>query len=521
MVLGKWRGAGVVTAALALVVASGCASKTQPAATRSTRVSTATASRSPADVTRAQIPLAPSPRMGASMAFDPATKSVVLFGGLGVYGTTADTWSWDGAHWHALAPAASATSRLDAGMTYDPISRTVLMLGGEQLVPLTDPCTRPAGRPPVCTPGNRFRGVALATPFWGWDVQEWKVRANARLTPGTDATLVTQSDGTVLAFGNGTWTFDGKAWHLRAFAPADVIAPIGMALDPVTHQVIAVERFQPGVCMPHSGCEKPAYMRTFTWTGSKWRELADRHTPFASGDAQRGQGALVADPPGGGLLMLATDGSTWRRSGGDWRQVATKAQSPPALEGMTMVADPASRQVVAFGGTSETSFQKSNVTWVWDGSHWRELTAPIGQTSIPDAPAAVGCHINGPALVANQQTNTGATVHVMGSGLFLTSPCDLKVSFTFTLVDASGRRLAVAGNPSVVKVDTHTTAIGGGAVTITWLWTHACASTRVHAEIKAAGAGANALPTSVNLKPVPACHGAGGSTLHANPYRIT
>ena len=130
--------------------------------------------------------------MGASMAFDPATKSVVLFGGLGAYGTTADTWSWDGEHWHALASAPSSTSRLEANLAYDSISRTVLMLGGEQLVPITDPCQRPPGRPLVCTPGKNFRGVALDAPFWGWDGRAWTARSYAGPTPSTEAALVTQ-----------------------------------------------------------------------------------------------------------------------------------------------------------------------------------------------------------------------------------------------------------------------------------------------------------------------------------------
>ncbi len=364
----------------------------------------------------------------------------------------------------------------------------------------------------------------IAMPFWAWDGSTWHPLATTGGSPGGQPALVTQSDGTVLGYGNGgTWTYTGSGWQLRGYAPAALADPVGMALDPTSGRVIAVERYQPGFCMPHSGCSKPAYMRTFTWTGSRWKELTDQHTPFPfGGDGYGSQGPLVADPAGGGLLMQADNGSTWRRTpNGHWTQVATAAQSPPMLQGMTLVADPASHEVVGFGGSPLSSYQPSNTTWIWNGSRWRALTAPLGQAPIPPPPAPVDCDLNGPSLQGNQGATIGTTVQITGANLFVTSPCHLQATFTLTLVDSHGTPLAVVGNPATVNIDTHTTNDGSGAISLTWTWTHACADTPVTANIKATGEGAFPTPFPVDLASLPTCHGTESSTLHAGTYRLT
>jgi hypothetical protein len=451
------------------------------------------------------------------MAFDPSTHSVVLFGGFGPYGTSNDTWSWDGAHWRELHPAVSAESRARATMAYDSISHQVLMLAGEETMPVTDPCVRAAGRAPVCTPQNETRGVAIAAPFWGWDGNTWTPRAEPDHNPGPNPVMVTQSDGTVLAYGNGgTWTYDGSGWQLHGYAPADLYEGTAMALDPTTGRVIAVESYQPGFCMPHSGCSKPAYMRTFTWTGRAWKELKDRDPPSAGDPA-----TLVADPAGRGILMLATDG-TWRRApNGRWTQVATEAHSPPATDGMTLVADPATEQVVGFGG-APTSAYTSNETWIWNGNAWRGLTAPFTTPPTPPAPAPVDCSLNGPSLQGAQGATVGATVRITGGNIFTTPPCNLDVTLTLTLVDGAGKPLPVAGNPSAVHVDASASGLSSGSFTVTWTWTDACASGAVTADIGATGAGAFPTPFPLPLNAVPACTSAGNepSTLSAAPFRF-
>src|ERR1700719_986653 len=47
----------------------------------------------------------PPARSGASMAYDAATGTVVLFGGGGANSSLSDTWTWDGATWTQQHPA--------------------------------------------------------------------------------------------------------------------------------------------------------------------------------------------------------------------------------------------------------------------------------------------------------------------------------------------------------------------------------------------------------------------------------
>ncbi|MHB1988456.1 MAG: kelch repeat-containing protein, partial [Acidimicrobiales bacterium] len=76
----------------------------------------------------------PSARHGASMAYDPATGNMVLFGG----GSgdlppilSGDTWNWNGTTWAQQSPATSPPARFGASMAYDPATGNMVLFGGE------------------------------------------------------------------------------------------------------------------------------------------------------------------------------------------------------------------------------------------------------------------------------------------------------------------------------------------------------------------------------------------------------
>jgi hypothetical protein len=64
------------------------------------------------------------------MAYDAATGTVVLFGGLNPAGLLDDTWTWDGTTWTKQAPAAHQSPRYIASMAYDAATGTVVLFGG-------------------------------------------------------------------------------------------------------------------------------------------------------------------------------------------------------------------------------------------------------------------------------------------------------------------------------------------------------------------------------------------------------
>jgi len=74
----------------------------------------------------------PSPRKGAVMAYDAATGTVVLFGGLNKAGGRAfnDTFTWDGTTWTKQATATGPSARWGGAMAYDAATGTVVLFGG-------------------------------------------------------------------------------------------------------------------------------------------------------------------------------------------------------------------------------------------------------------------------------------------------------------------------------------------------------------------------------------------------------
>src|SRR5207245_1674971 len=77
---------------------------------------------------------APPPRDEASMVYDAAAGRVVLFGGHGSTCTgnyCADTWSFDGSHWHQVTVTPAPPGRDNASMVYDSAVRRLVLFGGE------------------------------------------------------------------------------------------------------------------------------------------------------------------------------------------------------------------------------------------------------------------------------------------------------------------------------------------------------------------------------------------------------
>jgi hypothetical protein len=71
----------------------------------------------------------PPARAYASMAYDPGTRQLVLFGGYDG-GFLDDTWTWNGSTWTQLTPATSPPARDSASMAYDPGTGQLVLFGG-------------------------------------------------------------------------------------------------------------------------------------------------------------------------------------------------------------------------------------------------------------------------------------------------------------------------------------------------------------------------------------------------------
>lgn len=75
---------------------------------------------------------------------------------------------------------------------------------------------------------------------------------------------------------------------------------------------------------------------------------------------------------------------TWLWDGHGWYQ-ANPGASPPARTGAVMSYDPASKNVVLFGGTQPGTGAPLNDTWTWDGTTWTQqhpAHSPHGDTAL-------------------------------------------------------------------------------------------------------------------------------------------
>ena len=128
----------IVTAGAAALAACGMLGMT-PAAAQASFASTLTWTQ--------QAPAVHPPALiGASMAYDAATGTTVLFGGASrLKPALADTWTWDGTTWTRQHPAVHPRARFAASMAYDAATGTVVLFGGNagpgNLTPLADTWT--------------------------------------------------------------------------------------------------------------------------------------------------------------------------------------------------------------------------------------------------------------------------------------------------------------------------------------------------------------------------------------------
>jgi N-acetylneuraminic acid mutarotase len=131
----------------------------------------------------------------------PLGDVLVLFGGSGITGLLADTWTWNGTVWSELE-VAGPSPREDAVMA--PLGDELVLFGGWLV---SDTAGQAAGDTWV------FDGAS----FTQLDVAGPPARADAVMVPfdgrlvlfGGQAVAAGAPSGTIFA---DTWTFDGTAW---------------------------------------------------------------------------------------------------------------------------------------------------------------------------------------------------------------------------------------------------------------------------------------------------------------------
>ena len=370
--------------------------------------------------TKLSLNISPPAREGPGMAFDGATNTVVMFGGSsGLFGDCCDlndTWIWNGAAstWTQITTPGPPGRRFDGdGMAYDPATKKVVLFGGNTqgnttylgdtwtwdgvaqtwtpMSPATSPSARAGHGMATDAAGNVvvFGGTDSATmtnlgDTWVWNGTTWQQLFPATAPPTRSGhSMAFDADlNEVVLFGgyglNDTWTWDGSNWTQLspATAPPQRYS-FGMDYDGAAHAVVIFGGFtangpaindtwQLGLAVPPP---QPSY--TQLQPASSPGQRCCMGMVFVPQDAAGHTNYTL-------LFDGGSSGDTWQYQSGNWTQL-NPATSPPARSGPGMAYDVATKTVVLFGGTSGGDM---NDTWIWDGTNWTQANpspAPPGR----------------------------------------------------------------------------------------------------------------------------------------------
>ena len=301
----------------------------------------------------------PGPRAGATLVYDPENKGVILFGGTHTVphadGTnegvsTGDTWLWDGKSWRRFE-VPGPPARSVAMAAYDSKRHVIVLFGGG---------------------GPSGAGAAkLLNDTWTWDGARWSEMHPAHVPDGRirAGMAFDERRGATVMFGgelaNGesgeTWTWNGTDWNLENPATSPTVRHFAsMAYDPVHDDTVLFGGSMPGVRLND----------TWTWDGTSWTKQA------AEAPAASGWSYMTYDPAAKAIVAFVYFGLdnhepagytiTW--DGSRWTD-RTDATQPSPRADVGIAYDPATSQVVVYGGTFDQP-QPYSDTWIWDGLKW-------------------------------------------------------------------------------------------------------------------------------------------------------
>lgn len=268
----------------------------------------------------------PAPRHDASMVYDAATGTTLLFGG-NDGGYLADTWTWNGAAWTKLSPATSPSPRGGAAITYDATTHSVVLFGG----------TGPGG---------------YLADTWTWDGTTWTPWGVTGPSARSDASMTydATTDNIVLFGGQGsggplgdTWLWNATSWTsptISSGAPSPRFAS-SFADDATTDNI---------VLFGGQGSGGPLG-DTWTWDGAAWSKQSAASPPARYG------APMVFDAAAGVVVLFGgSDGTirqsdTWVWNGTYWYTLSTPA-GPSARDESMMIYDAADDDAILYGGVN-------------------------------------------------------------------------------------------------------------------------------------------------------------------------
>lgn len=333
----------------------------------------------------------PSERQQHALAFDPVSGTTLLFGGADASGYVGldDTWEWDGKKWAVRMPAAKPSARMRTAMAYDPARKSIVLFGGRDVngAQRDDMWEWTAGmwkQIPVSGGPSTRDGHAMATDSARNKVILYGGVVNQRPMPGIR--------GFFTPFRNDVWEWDGATGIWKDRSP-----PVG-SLAPNPHPEASIgfdEARRKMVLLSVTPGDQPDIVWEWDvdsggWSQRKTTGRGRQDSPIAVGvvDSIRRKSLLLNTGDG-----LAGAAPLWELDSVSalWTNRMTKP-SPSARAATAMAFDSVRGVVVLVGGTSGADETwEFSVTNVADG---------VGCTSAQAARCGSGFCVDGVCCAA-------------------------------------------------------------------------------------------------------------------------
>ena len=421
---------------------------------------------------------APPPRWGASMTYDSSDGYVVLFGGCGLTCPYGDTWKYLGGNWTQLTPPTAPPPRYDAAIAYDGNGSYVFLVGG------------------IGSGGTVYGGIG-----WAFQGGDWYSGQVANAIPRTQAppaeygaSLATDpasSGGYVLLFGGcqstggpscaagthfaSTWEYANGQWRVIPGPQPPARWDASLTFDGATNSFLLV-----GGCSVDSVTCSSGSTLDDVWTFSgAWSRIGTFPGP------SRGDAGMAYDSASnqvvlfGGIGCGSICGDSWTYFGGKWTSLG--GALPPAVAGAAMAYDPnpALQYVVMVGGVTSSGAASPDV-YEFDGatSRWTLLSGSPGFTARYDASLAYDA-LDGYLMLFGGAASGGVPLSDAWeynpggwSQIAASTPIGPRWGMAMAfdpLGGPNGYTLMYGGNPSY---DFGGTAVGGGSPAQGDTWTY-------------------------------------------------
>ena len=269
---------------------------------------------------------APTSRTGAVLAYDAATRSVLLFGGSDLN----ETWSYSGGNWTQVAVGSGPPGRISPSMAFDVNDSEMVLFGGETFI--------------------NSRAVLL-NETWVYANGNWtNITATAHGPPARAASTLAYDPGrsAVVLFGGASFTgYWGDTWAFAAGRWTNLTPSVGPG-------PIAREFPQ----LAYDGADH--YLLLFGGVNT----LA-RGTPCTGGC-----------------------NDTWLLGASNWTRIVVSG-SPPGRYAEGLGYDPILGSVVLFGGMGSVRTLRGSTlanfadSWEYVGGLWSNVTATFGAAPPP------------------------------------------------------------------------------------------------------------------------------------------